>query len=247
MSKIIRSDAFNEDCLLGMCRFQDKHFGLAICDINYGIGASTMAYTRQVGHNIKQKNGNKLNGSKNKVIHTQKDWDNEPPPSQEYFDELCRVSKHQIIFGVEYVNWVGLGKGRIKWNKCVPDGMSFKGYEMAYCSLIDYEMEIPLLWSGMNQAKSLSEPTVMQGNKKLNEKRIHPCHKPVLLYRKLLQEFAKNGDEILDTHLGGGSIRIACHELGFNFTGFEIDEEYFLKEEIRFNQYLYPLQQKLSL
>lgn len=148
-------------------KFPDKFIDIAICDIPYGINASKMAFTRQRNHGIKQKNGTVLDVNKN--IYTQKEWDNNVPP-QEYFDEICRVSKHQIIFGVEYINWKGLGSGRIKWDKCIPEGVSFKGYEMAYCSLIDYEMEIKLLWSGMNQAKSLTEPTTQQGNKKLNEK-----------------------------------------------------------------------------
>ena len=74
----------------------------------------------------------------------------------------------------------GVGTGRIKWDKGVAEGMSFKKYELAYCSMIDYEMESPLLWTGMCQAKSLSEPMTQQGNKKLNEKRIHPCHKPIM-------------------------------------------------------------------
>jgi site-specific DNA-methyltransferase (adenine-specific) len=116
---------------------------------------------------------------------------------------------------------------------------------MAYCSIIDYEMELPLLWAGMQQAKSLLEPMTQQGNKKLNEKRIHPTHKPVLLYKALLKLFAIPNMNILDTHLGGGSNRIACHEFGCNFTGIEIDEEYYLKQEKRFAQH--TQQQKLSL
>ena len=99
------------------------------------------------------------------------------------------VSKHQIIFGVEYVNWEGLGTGRIKWNKGVAEGISFKPYEMAYCSFINYEMPIDLLWAGMQQAKSITEPMTSQGNKKLNEKRIHPCHKPIMLYDIIYQTF----------------------------------------------------------
>ncbi len=142
----------------------DKSIDIALCDIPYGINVGNMAYLKETKTTVKQKNRTKLNPHKNKSVYTQKDWDKEVPP-QSYFDELRRVSKEQIIFGVEYVNWEGLGNGRIKWDKCVPIGLSFKGYEMAYCSMIDYEMEIKLLWSGMMQAKSLAEPTTMQGNK----------------------------------------------------------------------------------
>lgn len=231
------SEVFCIDNIQGMNQYDDKHFGLAVCDVPYGIGVGNMAYLKEMKTTVRQKNGTKMNGNRNKKPYTQKEWDSKPPP-QEYFDELRRVSKHQIIFGVEYVNWQGLGTGRIKWDKGVAEGMSFKKYEMAYCSMIDYEMTIPLLWAGMCQAKSLKEPMIQQGNKKLNEKRIHPCHKPIMLYQKLLKEFAKEGDIILDTHLGGGSSRIASHQMGFDFVGFEIDEEYYQKQEKRFNQYI---------
>lgn len=147
------------------------------------------------------------------------------------------MSKQQIIFGVEYVNWTGLGNGRIKWNKGVAEGMSFKGYEMAYCSMIDDEVEIDLLWTGMMQAKSLSEPMTQQGNKKLNEKRIHPCYKPRLLYRKLITDYGFKGMKLLDTHVGGGSIRIEADLANCYFTGFEIDKEYYLKQEKRFTDF----------
>ncbi len=165
-----------------------------------------------------------------------KDWDLESP-KQDYFDEIRRVSKNQIIFGVEYVDWKGLGNGRIKWNKGVPDGVSFKKYEMAYCSLIDGIKEIDLLWAGMFQAKSLLEPMAQQANKKLNEKRIHPCHKPILLYDRMLLDFGFSGMKIIDTHLGGGSSRISSYKLGFDFTAFEIDNEHFMDQEKRFVQF----------
>lgn len=113
---------------------------------------------------------------------------------------------------------------------------------MAYCSAIDYTLEIDLLWSGMNQAKSIKEPTVMQGNKKLNEKRIHPTQKPKLLYQILFNRFCKPNDKILDTHLGSGSSRIVAEKMGFYFKGFEIDSEYYLKQEQRFlNETAMPL------
>jgi site-specific DNA-methyltransferase (adenine-specific) len=227
-----------------MSTLPDKFINIAICDIPYGIGADKMAYTREVSQPTKQKNGSKLNPYKNKKVYTQNDWDIAVPP-QQYFDELRRVSNEQIIFGVEYVDWQGLGPGRIKWDKCVPEKLSFKGYEMAYCSMIDYEMEIKLLWSGMRQAKSLAEPTIQQGNKKLNEKRFHPTGKPVLLYRKLLQTFAKPGMKILDTHSGALSIGIACEDFGCDLYHSEINTEYFNIGQKRIYDHNHNPQQKL--
>lgn len=225
-----KSIVFNEDCMIGLKRFTDGYFDLAICDIPYGINVGKMAYLSETKTTVKQKNGTRLNPNKTKQTYTKKDWD-EKPPNQAYFDELKRVSKHQIIFGIEYVNWQGVGVGRIKWNKGVAEGMSFKPYEMAYCSMIDTEVELDLLWAGMCQAKSLKEPMVQQGNKKLNEKRIHPCHKPRLLYKKLIIDYGFEGMKLLDTHVGGGSIRIEADLANCDFTGFEIDHEYWLKQE----------------
>jgi site-specific DNA-methyltransferase (adenine-specific) len=125
MSEIAASIVFNEDCEIGMKKFPDGYFDLAICDVPYGIGVGQMAYLKEIATTVKQKNGTRINGNKQKKVYTQKIWDI-MPPSQKYFDELRRVSKEQIIFGVEHVDWVGLGSGRIKWNKGVAEGMSFK-------------------------------------------------------------------------------------------------------------------------
>ena len=102
------SEIFYDDCMKGMKRYSDNSFGLALCDIPYGIGVGNMAYLKEMKTTVRQKNGTKMNGNRNKKPYTQKQWDSKPPP-QEYFNELRRVSKHQIIFGVEYVNWKGLG------------------------------------------------------------------------------------------------------------------------------------------
>lgn len=145
----------------------DKAYDLAMCDPQYGIGVGKMAFLSEMKTTVLQKNGSRITGNGNKKPYAKKVWDEEPPP-QEYFDELKRVTEHQIIFGVEYMNWEGVGPGRIKWDKGMPDGVSFNRYETAYCSLIDYERELPLLWAGMMQAKSLAEPMKQQGNKRLN-------------------------------------------------------------------------------
>ena len=218
--------AFEVDYMEFMKGGANKSYDLAIVDPPYGIGVGTMAYLKEIKTTVKQKNGKRLNANENKIPYANKKWDSIPPP-QKYFEELKRVSVNQIIFGIDHMDWKGIGKGRIKWNKGVPAGLSFKPYEIAYCSMIDYEIEIPLLWTGMNQAQSLENPMIQQGNKKLNEKRIHPTQKPVLLYTKLLKMFAKSGFKILDTHGGSMSIAIACYNLGFDLDICEMDADYF--------------------
>jgi len=231
------SEVFNEDCMVGMARYPDKYFDLAIVDPPYGINVAKMAYTQEDNRPCKQKNGSILTVRKLKYKHG--DWDNSIP-TDEYFDELKRVSKNQIIWGWNYYgkDW---GKGLIKWNKLVPEGVSFSSYEYAFCSLIDYEIEFEYLWTGFSQGISLTEPTTQRGNKKLNEKRIHPTHKPIMLYRWLLKNYANPNDKILDTHLGGGSHRIAAHDMGFDFTGFELDKDYFEAAEKRYQNHIKQL------
>lgn len=210
----------------------DLYFDLAICDFEYGIDVGNMAFLKETKTTVKQKNGKRLNGNNNKVVHDFKNWDKEPP-KQEYFESLKRVAKEQILFGIEYVNWDGIGKGRIKWDKGFSEKMSFKRYEIAYCSSIDSTVELPLLWAGMMQAKSLLEPMTQQGNKKLNQKRIHPTEKPILLYIKLLLDYAQKGFKILDTHGGSFSHAIAVeylnryHNMDLELVICEKDKGYF--------------------
>jgi site-specific DNA-methyltransferase (adenine-specific) len=234
--KKLVSIALNQDCMAFMAGCEDDRFDLAVCDIPYGINVGNMQYLKEVRTMAKQKNGSRLNPNQKKKAYKSKDWDLSTP-SQEYFDELRRVSRHQIIFGVDYVGWNGLGTGRIKWNKGFAEGVSFSAYERAYCSMIDHEMELDLLWAGMLQAKSLSEPMTQQGDKRLNEKRIHPTHKPILLYKRILSEFAEIGMKVLDTHLGGGSSRIAAWDMGIDFFGCELDPEYFSEHQARFKRH----------
>lgn len=236
-----KSICFFEDCNLVMPRYSDKYFDWAICDIPYGIDVGNMAYIKEQKTTVKQKNGTRLNPRKKNQEYTLKDWDKQVP-DQAYFKELCRISKNQIIFGVEYVDWTGLGDGRIKWNKGVADGMSFKKYELAYCSSIDHTYEINLLWTGMQQAESLQHPMRQQGNKQLNEKRIHPTHKPILLYKKLILDFGFKGMKVFDSHLGGGSNRIANYNYASEFVSCEIDKQHFEDQEIRFKNFTNNLQ-----
>ena len=113
LASVSASTVFLEDCMQTMARYSDGYFDLAVCDIPYGINLGNMAFLKETKTTVKQKNGVRLNPNKNKKVYTSKDWDLETP-TQDYFNELKRVSKHQIIFGVEYVNWEGLGTGRIK-------------------------------------------------------------------------------------------------------------------------------------
>jgi len=230
------SIVYNQPWQLTTKKIPDKYFDWVIDDFPYGINVGNMSYLKADVF-VKQKNGNKLNSRKNQKRHKLKEWDLQAP-TQCYFDEMVRISKNQILFGIEYVDWNGVGSGRIKWNKGVAQGMSFSQYEIAYCSSINHTHEIDLLWSGMMQAKNLSEPMSQQGNKKFNEKRVHPCQKPVLLYKRLALDFNLKGKKIYCAHNGSGSDRIAFNDYVSEFIANEIDEEYFLLQENRYKNHI---------
>jgi len=233
------------DCMKGMLQMEQGAITLALPDIPYGIGAPRMAYTREVNTTVKQKNGSRSNPNRNKKVHEVSDWDDECP-SIEYLHLLQRVSKDQIIFGADHAKWEGLGKGRIKWDKGVAEGVSFNRYEHAYQSFSDDEIEVRLLWAGMCQAKSLSEPMVQQGNKALNEKRIHPCHKPVLLYLRLLKDFYSGSGIVMDTHAGSQSSRVACERMSIPYIGFETNRTHFVDGCERFNSHVKVRRQEIQ-
>ncbi len=208
---------YNLDCMEGMKEIPDKYFDLAIVDPEYGRkehgGKNRSGY-------VKQKNGSKIfvqDGN-----YKKKDWDNEPA-GEEYFKELFRVSKHQIVWGENYMP-VKFGKGRIVWDKC-NQGSDQSDCEIAYNSLTERVDLFRYMWRGMFQGKSITEGYIQQGNKALNEKRIHPTQKPVPLYLWQLQSYAKQGWKILDTHVGSASSLIACYQMGFEYIGFEKDSE----------------------
>lgn len=214
MSKIFElNKLYNIDCMEGMKQIPDKYFDLAIVDPPYFKGPNKRQY---YGRRI-----NKLN-IKRKDYSEIKDWD---IPDKQYFNDLLRVSKNQIIWGINYYNFY-LGSGRIIWDK-VNGKSSYSDCEIAYCSIHDSTRLFRYMWNGMNQGKSISEGHIMQGDKSKNEIRIHPTQKPVNLYKWILLNYAKQGDKILDTHVGSASSLIACHEMGFDFLGFEKDEEIF--------------------
>lgn len=181
---------------------------------------------------MKQKNGSKIFVKDGQYVN--RGWDYEPA-GREYFDELMRVSKHQIIWGVNYFDYLLTG-GRVIWDKC-NDGSDQSDAEIAYNSLTNRVDIFRYMWRGMFQGKSISEGTVQQGNKKLNEKRIHPTQKPVNLYRWILQKYEIPKDwKVLDTHAGSASSLIAFNEAGLEFVGFEKDEYMYQLSSERYRQ-----------
>jgi site-specific DNA-methyltransferase (adenine-specific) len=197
----------NEDCMELLKRTPDKYYDLALVDPPYGINADVK--------NSTDKKQSEKSASNSKKYGEQK-WDADVP-SKEYFIELFRVSKEQIIWGVNYYPFDFLAGGRIYWDKCVTMPTYSDG-ELAYCSLLNSIKSVKIAWHGM-----------IQHDMKNKETRIHPTQKPVALYKWLLDKYAKQGDKILDTHLGSMSIAIACHDYGFDLTGCELDPEYYAK------------------
>jgi site-specific DNA-methyltransferase (adenine-specific) len=242
MNKFI-SEVTNEDCMEGMARYPDKYFDLAIVDPPYGIRAVQRMYKGRAGYvNPKEKYGVK------KANHTIKDWDNQRP-SAEYWDELFRVSKNQIVWGANYfTDYLPLSRGWVFWDKDVNGDFS-KG-ELAWTSFDFALKKVLYVWDGMRQGQQVNKTPCKGGNWKQGnpcglEKRNHPTQKPVALYKWLLQNYAKQGDKILDTHLGSGSSRIAAYEMGYDFTAFELDTEYFEAQEKRYKAHIAQLKLEL--
>ncbi|MGN0666463.1 MAG: DNA methyltransferase [Huintestinicola sp.] len=158
-------------------------------------------------------------------------------PDADYFSELFRVSKNQIIWGVNYFDYSFPTSGRIVWDKCNGKS-SFSDCEIAYCSLHSSVRIFHYMWNGMMQGKSIDEGHIMQGNKQLNEVRIHPTQKPVALYEWILRNYGKyiNG-KILDTHVGSGSSLIAYEKHGYEYDGTELDDKMYNLSLARLNVY----------
>ena len=207
---------YNMDCMDGMKEFPDKYFDLAIVDPVYGDVS----------------NGGYLTGKSKGGVgpHPKYDYSiwNQKKTARPYFDELFRVSKNQIIFGGNYfVEEIAKNSTCwIVWDKC--NGNSkFSDCELAWTSFHRGVRKFSFMWNGMMQGKSIQQGAVAQGNKFLNEKRIHLTQKPVALYAWILQKFAKPGQKLLDTHVGSASILVAFYDAGFDFVGFEIEKSYF--------------------
>ena len=194
----------NEDNMELMARYEDNYFDLAIVDPPYGIGM-----------------GGNLNVNA-KVNYKNKKWDTKIPNKQ-YFDELKRVSKNQIVWGGNYFPhlWQQSCKGFICWNK-LNHHDNRADVEMAWSSFNKLAKYLEYMWDGnrygiKGNIKGVGKPSI----------RIHPTEKPIYLYEWLLINYAKKGDKILDTHLGSGSIAIACHNLGYDLTACELDRDYY--------------------
>jgi site-specific DNA-methyltransferase (adenine-specific) len=210
------SNVFLEDCMIGMALYPDKYFDLAIVDPPYGIGFA--GFNKHYG-------GGKAKAKT--TLHKPFAGGDKKSPDDEYFIELLRVSKNQIIWGANhFISKIPFDSSCwVIWNKINGDN-PFADAELAWTSFETAVRIFEFKWQGM-----------LQQNMKDKEKRIHPTQKPVALYKWLLDKYAKQGDKILDTHLGSGSSRIAAYDMGFDFTAFELDEEYFYAQEKRFNQF----------
>ena len=217
MSKFI-----NADCIDVMREYPDNYFDIAIVDPPYFSGPEKRKF---YGCKVSPIGVQRLYGQTS-------EWE---VPGKDYFDELFRVSKNQIIWGVNYFQY-DFGPGRIVWDK-VNGQSSFSDCEIAYCSMHDSVRLFRYMWNGMMQGKSIAEGHVQQGNKRLNEKRIHPTQKPVNLYRWLIQKYTKKGDKILDTHVGSASSLIAFEEAGLEYVGCEKDKEIYQSALARLEEY----------
>jgi site-specific DNA-methyltransferase (adenine-specific) len=201
---LTNSTVYNEDCIEGMKRYADGYFDLAIVDPPYGININ-VSIGRRKGD--KKSNCHKFAGNDSSI------------PNEEYFDELFRVSKNQIIWGGNYMTeYLTPTPCWLLWDKGFSEDVTFAQFEMA--------------WTSFNSsAKKYNYNAAKQQN------RIHPTQKPTSLYDWILQRYAKPNDLILDTHLGSQSSRIAAYKNGFDFTGFEIDKDYFEQGNKRFNEF----------
>ena len=205
---------FNMDCMEYMKDIPDGHFELAIVDPPYGIGESGKTnHTRS-----------KLAKAKNYKPFAGDDIDS---PNKDYWNELFRISKNQIIWGANhFISKIPFNSSCwIIWHK-INGESDFADAELAWSSFETAVRIFSFRWAGM-----------LQGDMKNKEFRIHPTQKPVKLYEWLLMNYAKEGDKILDTHLGSGSSRIASYNLVFDFTGIELDQEYFDASNKRFDQH----------
>ena len=190
----------NEDNMELMSRYPDNYFDLAIVDPPYG-GNDAIGLK------------DNINNKKQATKRTNYKLFENKEPNTKYFEELKRVSKHQIIWGVNFYSNYNFSGGRICWDK---KGTAFGRAELAYYSGSKSVNICEVVWNGM-----------LQHDMKNKEVRIHPTQKPVKLYEWLLMNYAKEGDKILDTHLGSGSIALACHNLGYDLTACELDKDYY--------------------
>jgi site-specific DNA-methyltransferase (adenine-specific) len=215
------SEVACEDNMIMMARYPDKFFDLAIVDPMYIMPENYLKPGSEIS----------TTGIKRKHNKQASDLSKLGPTGYDYFNELRRVSKNQIIWGINYYPFASEICGRIVWDK-KNDSSSFSHAEIAACSSILGVRIFRYMWNGM-----------LQENMKDKEIKIHAFQKPVSLYCYCLNNYAKRGNKILDTHLGSGSSRIAAYDLGFDFYGCELDKDYYEVQEKRFKTHI--SQQKL--
>lgn len=209
-----KSNTFNTDCMEFMRNIPDKYYDLAVVDPPYGLDNFKINHTRS-----------KLCTS---TDYEKKEWD-KSAPDKSYFDELLRVSKNQVIFGANhFISKIPYDSSCwIVWDK-MNGSNDFADCELAWTSFNKAVRIFRFRWSGFLQGYTGT----------FHENRIHPCQKPIALYRFIFEKFAQSGWSILDTHLGSGSSRIAAYLCGIDFTGIEKDEDYFKDEESRFENFI---------
>lgn len=215
----LKNIAILGDCMEYMASLPDNAYDLAVVDPPYGIGASSKNSIRQG-----KQTGKSMAVSGTKYIA--KDWDN-CVPDKIYFDELRRVSQNQIVWGGNYfASSLPNSSCWLIWDKVTGDNL-YADAELAWTSFDKAVRKFTWMWKGM-----------FQQNMANKEDRIHPTQKPVALYDWIFKNYAKAGQTILDTHLGSGSSRIAAHKNGLNFTGIELDPEYYHASVKRYEAYL---------
>lgn len=220
--------AYNMDCMEAMKTFPDKFFDLAVVDPPYGIQVDRQSLGQGTGlapeKNTQRIIKSRMNGGgklKDRILNkSETGWDCQPP-SAEYFEQLFRVSKKQVIWGGNYFK-LPPTRGIICWDK-EQTFLNFSQWEMAWTNM-DFPAKI---FRFSNRGFTCPE----------KEEKFHPTQKPIALYAWLYLQFAKPGYKILDTHLGSGSSRIAAYDAGLDFWGYEIDKEYFDKQEERFERH----------
>lgn len=213
----------NLDCMdpnVGLPSFPDKHFDWCIADPSYGIkehgGKKRSGWARQ-------KSGSKLwvddGGYKKKA------WD-DTPCDPRILDEIVRVSRNQIIWGINYQRWMPPSGGRIVWDKC-NGGSDQSDCEIAFCSAHDTVRVFRFMWSGFCQGSSAKSGTMQKGDKSRNQDRLHPAEKPFEFYRWAAAKYMKAGETVCDPFVGSASSLMVYEELGFDYVGYEIDEDYY--------------------
>lgn len=207
--------------MIGMARFPDKYFDLAVVDPPYFSGPERRSY---YGSKVSTQN---VRRRKYPVVEK---WE---VPGADYFHELERVAKRYIVWGCNYFDY-RFAPGRVVWDKC--NGSStFSDCEIAATNIHDSVRLYRYMWNGMMQGKSVDEGHIMRGNKATNDERIHPTQKPIDLYRWIFRTYAKEGQRILDTHVGSGTSRRAAWDYRLEFIGFEIDKTYYDLQELYYN------------